>query len=40
MNSTVMQEQWKRYQQEFDYASDITFEDTCDTVISVMNSLN
>lgn len=39
-NSTVMQEQWKRYQQEFDYASDITFEDTCDTVISVMNSLN
>lgn len=39
-NSTVMQEQWKKYQQEFDYASDITFEDTCDTVISVMNSLN
>lgn len=38
-NSTVMQEQWKKYQQEFDYASDITFEDTCDTVISVMNSL-
>lgn len=39
-NSTVMQEQWIKYQQEFDYASDITFEDTCDTVISVMNSLN
>lgn len=38
-NSAVMQEQWKKYQQEFDYASDITFEDTCDTVISVMNSL-
>lgn len=38
-SSTVMQEQWSKYQQEFDYASDITFEDTCDTVISVMNSL-
>jgi len=38
-NSTVMQEQWIRYQKEFDYASDIPFEDTCDTVISVMESL-
>ena len=38
-NSTIMQEQWKKYQKEFDYASDITFEDTCDTVISVLNSL-
>ena len=38
-NSTVMQEQWTKYQQEFDYAADISFEDTCDTVITVMNSL-
>ena len=38
-NSTVMQEQWTKYQQEFDYASDIPFEDTCDTVIFVMQSL-
>ena len=38
-NSTVMQEQWIRYQKEFDYASDIPFKDTCDTVISVMKSL-
>lgn len=38
-NSTVMQEQWSRYQKEFDYASDIPFKDTCDTVISVMKSL-
>lgn len=38
-NSTVMQEQWTRYQKEFDYASDIPFEDTCDTAISVMESL-
>lgn len=38
-SSTVMQEQWTKYQQEFDYASDIPFEDTCDTIISVMESL-
>ena len=38
-NSAIMQEQWKKYQKEFDYASDIAFEDTCDTVISVLNSL-
>ena len=38
-SSTVMQEQWTKYQQEFDYASDIPFEDTCDTVIFVMESL-
>ena len=28
-----------RYQKEFDYTSDIPFEDTCDTAISVMESL-
>lgn len=38
-NSSTMQELWTKYQQEFDYASDILFEDTCDTVISVMDSL-
>lgn len=39
-NSTVMQDQWSKYQQEFDYAADIDFNDTCDTVISVMNAIN
>lgn len=39
-NSTVMQDQWSKYQQEFDYAADIAFNDTCDTVISVMNAMN
>lgn len=38
-NSSTMQELWSKYQQQFDYASDIPFEDTCDTVISVMDSL-
>ena len=34
-----MQEQWRKYQQEFDYASDIPFDDTCDTVVRIMKSL-
>lgn len=38
-NSSAMQELWFKYQQEFDYAVDILFEDTCDTVIAVMDSL-
>lgn len=38
-SSTVMQEQWVKYQQEFDYASDIPFDDTCDTVVRIMKSL-
>ncbi len=31
-NSTVMNNQWTRYQKEFDYAKDIRFEDTCKAV--------
>lgn len=38
-NSSAMQELWFKYQQEFDYAVDILFEDTCDTVIAVMDLL-
>ena len=38
-SSAVMQEQWSKYQQEFDYASDIPFDDTCDTVVRIMKSL-
>lgn len=38
-SSAVMQEQWVKYQQEFDYASDIPFDDTCDTVVRIMKSL-
>lgn len=39
ISSTIMQEQWNTYQREFDYASGINFDDTCNTVISVMKSL-
>ena len=38
-SSEFMQTQWKTYQTEYEYADDILFDDTCDTVISVMNSL-
>ena len=31
-SSTVMNNQWTRYQKEFDYAKDISFENTCKTV--------
>ncbi len=36
-NSTVMKNQWTRYQKEFEYAKDIRFEDTCKAVIDLMN---
>lgn len=35
----VMLDQWARYQADFSYAADITFSDTCDTVLSIMPNL-
>ena len=35
-NSPVMQDQWTKYQREFDYAADISFDDTCDAVLRLM----
>lgn len=37
--SIVMQQQWETYRHEYEYASDISFNDVCDAVISVMKSL-
>lgn len=37
--SEFMQSQWKTYQREFEYAAEIAFNDTCDAVISVMESI-
>jgi hypothetical protein len=34
-----MQNFWVNYQKEFDYAKDISFEETCDTVLKIMNLL-
>lgn len=37
--SKQMQEQWKNYQKNFEYAKDISFDDACDTVIEGMNQV-
>ena len=38
-NSTVMNNQWTRYQKEFDYAKDIRFEDTCKAVNQLITEI-
>ena len=30
---------WKKYQRDFDYAKDISFDDACDTIQHIMNSI-
>lgn len=37
--SEFMKEQWYKYQRSFDYTKDILFEETCETVIDVMDRL-
>ena len=37
--SEFMQDQWQKYQRSFDYAKEISFEETCDAVIDVMDEL-
>ena len=39
-NSPAMQEQWKAYQQNFEYAADVDFEDACDTVVQIMDEIS
>ena len=39
-NSDVMKRQWKNYQKDFDYATDIEFEQTCKSVLKIMDSLD
>ena len=38
-NSDIMQKQWKNYQKDFEYAEDISLEDTCDTVVNLMEEM-
>ena len=38
-NSEIMQKPWDNYQKDFEYATDITFEDTCDAVAKLMDNL-
>lgn len=37
--SEVMHRQWNNYQKDFEYATDITFENVCDVVIELMDIL-
>ena len=39
-NSDIMQRQWKNYQKDFSYATDINFADCCDTVVEIMMDLD
>jgi predicted nucleotidyltransferase component of viral defense system len=34
-----MHDFWANYQKDFDYANDISFEETCDTVLIIMQAL-
>lgn len=37
--SEHLQDFWKKYQRDFDYAKDISFDDACDTVQRIMDSI-
>lgn len=37
--SHQMQSLWKKYQNNFDYASDISFEEVCNTIQSIMSEV-
>ena len=38
-SSEVMQRQWKNYQKDFEYATDIVFEDACNVVVELMDEI-
>ena len=38
-NSDAMKRQWDNYRKDFDYATGIEFEETCDAVIAIMDRL-
>lgn len=38
-SSEIMQRQWKNYQKDFEYATDIAFEDVCDVVVELMDGI-
>lgn len=39
IGSEIMQSQWKNYQKDFEYADDISFNDTCKSIIDIMNKI-
>ncbi len=38
-NSDVLRKQWDKYMREYEYARDIPFEDTCNTIQTIMNTI-
>ena len=38
-NSEIMKKQWDNYKKDFEYAMGIAFEDTCDTVVKLMDAM-
>ena len=38
-SSEVMQRRWENYQENFEYATDIAFEDVCDVVVGLMDEM-
>ena len=38
-SSETMRKQWENYQKDFEYATDIAFEETCDVVVQLMDSI-
>lgn len=38
-SSKIMQNHWRRYQKDFEYANDISFEDTCSSVRNLMEQI-
>ncbi len=38
-SSNELQKHWDKYRSEFDYAKDITFAYTCDSVVKIMNTI-
>jgi len=37
--SDTLRKLWEKYRREYDYAKDISFEDTCNTVQEIMNAI-
>lgn len=38
--SEVMQRQWHDDRKDFEYAKDIMFEETCDTIVKIMDEID
>lgn len=38
-NSDILRKQWNKYRMEYDYAKDISFDDTCNTIFMIMQKI-